>query len=70
MKLKITPVKDLVSKKPAELTAYVTELKLQHVELTHQIALGKEKQTHQLKQLKRAIAQAHTVQSQTAKGKD
>ncbi len=70
MKLKLTPVKDLTAKKPAEIEKYITELKKQQVELTHQITLGKEKQTHQISQLKRAVAQAHTVLTQTAKGKE
>ena len=70
MKLKLTSVKDLTAKKPAEIQSYIAELRKQHVDLTHQIALGKEKQTHQLSQLKRAVAQAHTVLTQAAKGKE
>lgn len=69
MKLSIVNIKDLRSKKPVELESYIVELQAQLAELTHLITLQKEKQTHQLSQLKRAIAQAKTIQQQ-AQGKD
>lgn len=66
MKLKLTPVKDLRSKKPAEIEKYITELKKNQAELNHAIYTNKEKQTHQVSQIKRAIAQAKTVQAELA----
>lgn len=70
MKLSIVNIKDLRAKKPADLQQYITELQKQLAELTHLIALQKERQTHQLSQLKRAIAQAKTVQKQSVQGKE
>lgn len=68
MKLAVQSFKDLQGKKPADINAYVVKLRVQLAELQHQVATGKEKQTHQLRELKRSIAQAHTVL--TAKGKE
>lgn len=70
MKIKISLVKDLAGKKPAELDAYVTDLQKQLAELLHQIALNKEKQTHQIGMLKKAIAKAHTVKTTISQGKE
>ena len=70
MKLAIVNMKDLRAKKPSDVEKYITELQKQLAELTHLITLQKEKQTHQLSQLKRAIAQAKTVQKQSVQGKE
>lgn len=67
MKLKITPVKDLRTKKPAELAKYVSELRVAQTELSHGLATNKEKQTHQVKLIKKAIATAQTVASEIQK---
>lgn len=64
MKLNIANVKDLRTKKPAELTAYVNELKNQYNQLTHQISLNNESKTHQIGVIKRAIARAKTIQNE------
>lgn len=70
MKLSVVNMKDLRAKKPEDVQKYVFELQKQLAELTHLIALQKEKKTHQLSQLKRAIAQAKTVQKQSVQGKE
>lgn len=67
MKIKTLSIKDLRAKKPAELEQYVAELKTNQAELVHLMSINKEKQTHQLSVIKRAIAQAKTVQAQAAK---
>lgn len=64
MKLKLTPVKDLRGKKPAEIEAYVAELKKQQAELNHALYTNKDSQTHQVGQIKKAIAQARTIQTE------
>lgn len=70
MKLTILTISDLRSKKSEELAKYIAELRKQQSELIHAIALQKEKQTHQLSVIKRAIAQAKTIQQQSAQGKE
>jgi len=64
MKLKVLTTKELRSKKPAELTAYITEMKKNYVEFVHAVVLNKEKQTHQAGVMRRAIAQAKTIQAE------
>lgn len=63
MKIKTLTMKELVTKKPAEIEKYVTELTKTQAELNHALRTGKEKQTHQMKLVKKAIARAKTVQS-------
>ncbi|MBP9738415.1 50S ribosomal protein L29 [Candidatus Saccharibacteria bacterium] len=70
MKLKTLTPKDLRGKKPAELDAYLLDLQKQQVELTHLLSINKDKQTHQVSIIKRAIAQVKTVQTQVAQGKE
>lgn len=64
MKLSVMTTKDLRAKKPAEITAYITDLKQKQTELVHQISLQKESKTHLLGVIKRAVAQAKTIQSE------
>jgi ribosomal protein L29 len=52
---------DLRSKKPAELEAYINEVNSSLAELRHALATNKEKQTHQVKVIKKSIARAKTV---------
>lgn len=70
MKLKITTTQDLSSKKPAEIQKYITELKQSYNELVRNIHTNKETKTHQLGQIRKAVAQAKTVQTQQQRSKD
>lgn len=67
MKIAFAPLKDLQSKKPAELDAYIADMQKNHAELVLMIQTGKEKTTHQLGLIKKSIAQAHTVRTQQAR---
>ncbi len=64
MKIKLLTTKDLRSKKAPEIVKYIVDLRQSQKELTHLIATNAENKTHQLSQLKRAIAQAKTIESQ------
>ena len=70
MKLKLLTTTDLRSKKSVDIDQYVTDLKRQRIELMHLIATNKEKQTHQIGEIKRAIAQAKTLQAQALRGEE
>jgi len=70
MKLKLLTTKDLRSKKSADIDQYVIDLEKQRIELLHLIATNKEKQTHQIGEIKRAIAQAKTLQTQVLRGEE
>ena len=63
MKLKLTKLDELKKMKTADLDKYIAEVKKQQYEYTHLIATNKEKQTHQSKMLKKAIARANTLKS-------
>jgi len=65
MKLKLFTAKDLRTKKPAEISAYIADLKKARLELLEQLQTGKEKTTHQLKLIKRSIATAHTIANES-----
>ncbi len=67
MKVKFLDLKDLRTKKPAELDAYVSDMQKYRVELLHALQTGKEKGTHQLSLIKKTIARAHTVRVAQAK---
>lgn len=67
MKVSLLTIKDLKGKKSADIDAYITTLQTQKAELVHQISLQKENKTHQIAVIKRAIAQAKTVQTQQGK---
>lgn len=69
MKLKLITTKELHTKKPAELAKYLTELKTTLNDLQYQIHTNKDKQTHQLKILKRSIARVKTIET-SLKGKE
>ncbi len=66
MATKLLSVKDLRSKKPAEITKYISELKKERVSLLEQLQTGKTKETHRLKAMKRSIATALTVAKEGA----
>ena len=66
MKLTLLTVKELKSKKPAEIDAYITGLRKSHTELSHGINTNKETKTHQLGVIKKAIARALTIQNMAA----
>jgi ribosomal protein L29 len=63
MKLKLTKLDELKKMKTADLDKYIAEVKKQQYEFTHAVATNKEKQTHQSKLLKKAIARANTLKS-------
>ncbi len=63
MKLKLTKLDELKKMKTADLDKYIAEIKKQQYEFTHAVATNKEKQTHQSKLLKKAIARANTLKS-------
>lgn len=67
MKIKTLTIKELRSKKPAEIEKYVLELKKSQSELSHEIYTNKETKTHQLGVIRKAIARAKTVQTAVAK---
>lgn len=70
MKVKTLTIKDLRVKKSADIEKYLTELRKSSVELQHQIAINKENKTHQLAVIKKAIAQAKTIQSELVNGEE
>lgn len=67
MSTKILSLKDLRSKKPAEVNKYIAQLQSDYAGLTRDILANKQKQTHLLKNTKIAIARAHTVLTSLAK---
>jgi len=66
-KIKLLTVKDMRTKKPAELHKYVSELKAQRIELLEQLSTGKEKTTHLIGKIKKSIAQAQTIATEQSK---
>jgi ribosomal protein L29 len=70
MKLKLLTVKELRTKKAADVSTYVAELRQNYVQLQHAIATNKDKQTHQLGQIKKAVARAHTIMNEQAAQND
>lgn len=64
MKIKTLTIKELRSKKPDEITKYVSDLHSSMSELKMAISTNKEKQTHQIGNIKQAIARAHTISSE------
>ncbi len=64
MKTKLLTATDLQSKKEADITKYIAELEADYIQLVHDLQVGKSKQTHQLKNIKRAIAQSKTILAQ------
>ncbi|MCB9822767.1 50S ribosomal protein L29 [Candidatus Nomurabacteria bacterium] len=63
MKLKLTKLDELKKMKTVDLDKYINEVKKQQYEFTHAVATNKEKQTHQSKLLKKAVARANTLKS-------
>lgn len=70
MKLQLLTPKDLRSKKSSDIDQYIIDLEKQRIELLHLIATNKEKQTHQIGYIKRAIAQAKALQTEALRGKE
>jgi ribosomal protein L29 len=66
MKIKLLTTKELRTKKPAEIQKYVKELQTHRIDLIEKVQAGKEKTTHQLKQMKRSIATALTVEAENS----
>lgn len=67
MKLKLLTAKELVSKKPAEIEKYIAEIKQSQQELNHALYTNKEIKTHQVGNLKKALARALTIQGSLAR---
>lgn len=63
MKIKLTKLDELKKMNTVDLDKYIAEVKKQQYEHTHLVATNKEKQTHQSKLLKKAIARANTLKS-------
>lgn len=61
MKLKTLTIKELRAKKSSEIEKYISELKKSQTELNHAIYTNKEKQTHQVSLIRKAIARAQTI---------
>lgn len=70
MKLTILTTKELRSKKPAEIDAYIAQLQNDQIELNHARFTGKETKTHQVAIIKKAIARAYTVKAQANAGEE
>ncbi len=70
MKLKLLTLEELRAKKPAEVDTYIAQLYTQQTEHNHALYTNKDKQTHQVKLIKKAIARAYTVQSAANTGKE
>ncbi len=63
MKVKLLSIKDLRTKKDAELAAYIAELQTSYQELIHALNTNKETKTHHLGAIKKSIARAKTIQT-------
>lgn len=61
MKFKSVTVKELRSKKSSEITKHLDDLRKNLAELRHALYTNKEGKTHQLGEIKKAIAQAQTI---------
>ena len=70
MKLQILTAKELHAKKPADIDKYIIELEAQQTEHNHDLYTNKDKQTHQIKVLKKAIARAYTIKTAASTGKE
>ena len=70
MKLKLATTTELRSKKAADLSKYIAEMTESYGELNHALYTGKDKQTHQLAQIKKSIARAKTIQAQLSAGEE
>lgn len=64
MKLKTFTTKELRAKKATEIEKYIVELKKSQSELNHALYTNKEKQTHQVSVIKKAIARAHSIHTE------
>ena len=70
MKIKTLTAKELRAKKPEEIEKYVKELKQTQSEFNHGLYTNKEKQTHQISVIKKAIARAYAIQTELTAGKE
>jgi|GEM_PF-6751593 len=64
MKLKTLTPKELRTKKPADIEKYIIELEQSQVDLNLALNTNKEKKTHQIGIIKKAIARANTIQTE------
>jgi len=67
MKSSILTTKELRLKKPEEIASYIAETKAAFADYKHQLSINKQKQTHKLKLMKKAIAKANTILNEQAK---
>lgn len=70
MKLNLITTKELRAKKSADIEKYITKLEQTQTEHNHALYTNKDKQTHQIKLIKKAIARAHTIKSSADLGKE
>ena len=70
MKLKTLTPKELRTKKPADIEKYIIELEQSQVELNLALNTNKEKTTHQIGIIKKAIARANTIQTELGAQKE
>lgn len=66
MKIKLLTIKDLQKKSETELKEYIEETKAVLGQLYRDILANKDKQTHQVAQLKKSIARAKTLVMQSS----
>jgi ribosomal protein L29 len=70
MNTKLLLVKDLRSKKVADISEYINNLKTELHSLSHDLTVGKSKKTHEFRVLKKSIAQAKTILTEVSEGKE
>ena len=70
MKLKTLTSKELRAKKSADIEKYIIELEQSQVDLNLALNTNKDKQTHQIKIIKKAIARANTIQTELSAQKE
>jgi len=70
MKFKILSITELRAKKDADISTYISDVQKNIVELNHEVSTGKTNKMHQVRNLKKSIAKAKTVQTELAQRKE
>ncbi|MCA9301262.1 50S ribosomal protein L29 [Candidatus Saccharibacteria bacterium] len=70
MNMKLLLVKDLRSKKVADISEYINNLKTELHSLSHDASVGKSKKSHEFRVLKKSIAQAKTILTEVSEEKE
>ena len=68
--MKLLLVKDLRSKKVADISEYINNLKTELHSLSHDASVGKSKKSHEFRGLKKSIAQAKTILTEVSEEKE